>query len=266
MVDEIKRLFFAAEVEAPWPTQLPEARLLSEKSRHMTLAFLGNVAWKPIEGLLPNIPLPSFRVGPAGFSDKCLFLPPKHPHVVAHHVVWLDPVSALVNYQRDLTAYWSASGYSLDDRPFLPHVTIARSPFDQEEWRQAFHPLPMMIRGIHLYQSMGNFVYEPIWSHLLQAPFIEIPHTADIAFEIYAETMQTIGFHAQIALAFKHPGFLKYLQPIAEDCTLDDIVISLNESVTRADIEEGSALKAVSFHGDVVKKNGLLTWEMVVDV
>ncbi len=40
-MEEEKRLFFGAEVSAPWPKELPQGRVLEEKARHLTLAFLG---------------------------------------------------------------------------------------------------------------------------------------------------------------------------------------------------------------------------------
>ena len=37
--NESKRLFFGFEVDAPWPS-LPEGRMIKEKDRHVTVAFL----------------------------------------------------------------------------------------------------------------------------------------------------------------------------------------------------------------------------------
>jgi RNA 2',3'-cyclic 3'-phosphodiesterase len=46
--DPIKRLFFAFEVDAPWPEALPSGRILEPSCRHMTLAFLGNIPFAPL--------------------------------------------------------------------------------------------------------------------------------------------------------------------------------------------------------------------------
>ncbi len=265
--NETKRLFFALEVDAPWPSEWPNGRVIDSRGRHVTLSFLGNVPWKPLEMLLPSLPLPEFEIGPVGLADKCLFLPPKHPHVVAYHVTWLEGISNPLAYQELLAKFLQAAGYELDRRPFLPHVTLARSPFDPTQWRRAFASLPIVIRALHLYESLKCLVYKPLWTHVLGSPFEEISHTADIAFRVKGKTMQQLGIHAQVALGFKFQAIMNYLVPISATFTLDDIVIALNEMITRADSAVGSPLKAVSFHGDVsTDPQGLLNWEMIVDV
>ncbi len=264
----MKRLFFGLAVEAPWPVSLPEGRVLTPECRHMTLAFLGNVSWADVEALLPTLPLPQLKVGVAGHADRSLLLPPAHPHVVAWHVQWRgEAATRLLTYQQELVAFLRAAGYHLDSRPFLPHVTMARSPFDTHAWRKAFHPMPMVSHTVHLYESVGSLNYTSLWSHHLLSPIEEISHTADVAFRIRAESMQQLGINAQIALCFMMPGLLPYLNEMFPDISLEDIVISLNDSITRADSELGCPLKAVSFHGDVVAgPEGVITWEMVVDV
>lgn len=97
-------------------------------------------------------------------------------------------------------------------------------------------------------------------------PFEEIEHTADIAFIVRGQSMQEIGAHAQQALCEKFPELTVYKQPFSDNITLDDIIIGLNEMITRADIAEGCGLKAISFHGDVHRENEILTWEMILDV
>jgi RNA 2',3'-cyclic 3'-phosphodiesterase len=36
--------------------------------------------------------------------------------------------------------------------------------------------------------------------------------------------------------------------------------------VTASDVEVGCPFKAVSYHGEIHESNGLLQWEMIVDV
>jgi 2'-5' RNA ligase len=267
MSEEIKRVFFAIEVHAPWPSKLPQGRLLDETHRHLTLAFLGNIPYPPLHNILEHFPTPLMRIGSVGFFDSCLLLPPRHPHVVAWHAHWLEDHTALVTFQKQLMEWLLSHGYSLDTREWKPHVTICRQPFHAQEWQKAFAPLPFYTSSIHLYESVGNLQYVPIWSYPIKAPFEEIDHTADMAFIIRGETLRHIYHHAFIALAFKSPDFLDFFKPDAPLTSLDDIIIALNEMIARVDSAVGCPLKAVSFHGEiVVLPDSLLQWEMIVDV
>jgi RNA 2',3'-cyclic 3'-phosphodiesterase len=155
-----KRLFFGAQIEAAWPP-LPSGRLLDPAHRHCTLVFLGNIPWEPLQAQLPHLPLPTF--GPlTGHFDRPLFLPPHHPRVAAWHIEWTDP--SLLLYQQQLHAFLLTLGYSLDERPFLSHVTLARAPFNQSYWEAAFQPLPCQTSAIHLYETVECLHYQPIWS------------------------------------------------------------------------------------------------------
>ena len=170
-------------------------------------------------------------------------------------------------YQQELVTYLRRLGYSLDERPFLPHVTVARAPFEEQEWCTTFHKMPVITHHLHLFESVGDLVYKPLWTHQIPPPFEEISHTADVAFRVYGTSMRQLGVHAQIALCFKCPQLLDYLLAVPEDITLDDLIIDLNDSISRADSGFGCPLKAVSFHGEVVQTSeGLYTWEMVIDV
>jgi len=265
MDSEIKKLFFAFEIMAPWPTEYPKGRLLAAESRHLTLAFLGNVNYFELKMILPEFPPLPFQVGPVGVFNKVLFLPPRRPHVVAWHSE-LDAAQPLNEYYHQLIHWLTDHHYRVDERDFLPHVTIARSPFVINEWRKSFFPIPMAITGLHLYESVGNLIYTPIWTYPLLSPFQELDHTADIAFLIRGETIEKLHFNAQIALAFKHSPMLPFIHVDHLESNLDDLIISLNALISRVDCEIGSPFKAVSFHGDLQEENHILKWEMIVDV
>lgn len=264
---DLKRLFFGFEVHAPWPENLPSGRLLAASDRHMTVAFLGNVSYEKVYALLSDIPKPSFKIGLTGHFDKCLILPERHPHVVAWHQQWWDDTAILQRYQTELVQWFQANGFSFrNTESFLPHVTLSREPFIKNQWLKSFTPLPFYIKDLHLYESMGSLVYKPIWTHPIKSPFEALDHTADIAFTIRGETLEQIYRHAQIALAFRYPLLIPYFSDRKEIENLDDIIIALNDMVSQIDHEIGCPFKAVSFHGELVKEEDALKWEMIVDV
>lgn len=268
----MKRLFFAFDLLAPWPNELPRSgRLLAEDDRHMTMAFLGQADYSKLKPLLQEIPLPPFKVGLAGYFDKILFLPKQHPRVAAWHMAWLDDPEPFLSYLQCLHTWLRQAGFLVDSREgesFLPHITVCRAPFDFAEWRKMFYKMPCALGSFHLYESLGQLRYQSLWSHSLASPFEEIEHTADLAFKITGENLQELFCHAFVALAFKDPRLLKYYReenvPIGN---IDDVITQLNAIVSHMDTVEGVSIKAVCFHGDVIQeKDGLLTWEMIVDV
>lgn len=264
--EENKRLFFGLEVNSTWPENLPKGRLLQEHERHLTVAFLGNVPYAKVKNFLKDIPKPPFKVGFAGYFDDILFLPPRFPKVVAWHANWLESSQTLNTYCKQLKSALEKHGFSIDKRELLSHVTLCRAPFMPKEWRKAFVSLPCIATHLHLYESLGNLHYQPIWTHAIQAPFEEIEHTADIAFHIYGEKISQLFTHAQIALAFRFPPLISFMRNI-EVNSLEEIIIYLNQLVTQADAELGCPFKAVSFHGNISEEpDKTLKWEMIVDV
>lgn len=261
---DIKRLFFALEIHSFWPETLPQGRILAEKDRHLTLAFLGNIDFSKLP--LKDLPLPEFKVGFCGKFDQCLFLPKKHPRVVAWHADWLENVEPLQNYHNILNDWLKEKGFPADSKhDFLPHVTLSRAPFDLTEWKQCFNPLPFFASSLHLCESLGNLNYASIWSHIIKPPFEEIEHTADIGYLVRGETREQLFIHAFIALCFTFPDLLAFWKKDRPE-NVQDIVIALNNIVSKADQEIGCPFKAVSFHGNIKEKNGLLEWEMIIDV
>lgn len=267
MTQEIKRLFFGLEVQAPWPSHLPRGRLLDESHRHLTLAFLGNIPYQPLLKLLDTFPKPPISVGSVGYFDSCLTLPPRHPHVVAWHVHWSDDNTPIIAFQKSLMEWLFLNEYPTDSREWKPHVTLCRQPFNPRDWEKAFRPLPLFTGSIHLLESIGNLKYIPIWTASIPHPFEEIEHTADLAFKIRGENLQQIYLHAFTALAFKAPEFLDFFISIPSIHSLDEIIFALNDMIAKMDGAIGCPMKAVSFHGEIITlPDSLLQWEMIVDV
>jgi len=254
---EIKRLFFGMQIGAPWPEELAPGRILLEEDRHMTIAFLGDVDLEKIQGMVSSFPNPSFDLGIAGIFDRPLFLPDRTPRVAAWHVQFLEQKEEFLQFQRDLVSWLNIN----EKGEFMPHVTIARSPFQISEWKNSFQKLPMYLKDIHLLESLGHSKYEIRWSFPILAPFEEIEHTADIAFRVRGKTLAQIYLHAELALSFHFPPFIRYFEE-KEVRNHEEIVQALNGSIARADAEQGCPFKAVSFHGEI--KEG--EWEMIVDV
>ena len=260
MTMELKRLFFGMEAMAPWPEEFPPGRILGEADRHLTLAFLGNEDADRLLEMLPNFPKPPFATGLAGIFDRPVFLPPRVRRTASWHLDLLEEKESFFHYQKRLAAWLKDAGFALKGKnEFLTHVTIARKPFDEKTWKESFQKRPVFLNSIHLYESSGK--YKILWSYPLPAPFDPIEHTADLAFRIRGKDLSQIYLHAQLAMSFYFPQFIRYFDsdPVED---LDQIVASLNAMIAKADRREGCPFKAVSFHGKV--KEG--EWEMIVDV
>jgi RNA 2',3'-cyclic 3'-phosphodiesterase len=261
------RLFFGAEVMAPWPHEFPGGRTIPEDSRHITLAFLGDVSLDEFTPKLRDFPVPAFSAGPVGRIHRCLFLPPRNPRVVAYEVEWLEWGEELKNFYGELKEWLLRCEQRVDQRDLLSHITVARKPFRQREWRHSFEPLPVMIGDLHLYQSVGKLTYRPVWSYPLIRPIEEIEHTADIAFIVRGKNLAQLLLHAEIALSFKFPPFVEAILPGADPQSLEEIVEELNRLIQLVDSEQGCPFKAVSFSGEIsLQPSGMLEWEMIVDV
>ncbi len=263
-MNDVKRLFFGLEVACPWPSRWPNGRRIQEANRHQTVAFLGACNLPALLHRIKEIPLPPFSVGPTGIFDKCLFFPAKAPRCVAWHIDWLHSSMAMKEYSHALH-HWHE--IEAPRHEFCPHVTVCRTPFEQQEWRQAFSPSALYGTSLHLYESLGHSHYQSHWKHSFIEPFVEIEHTADMAFLCRGTCLQELLVNAQIALAFRFSELLPLCRFDTNVHTLDEVVVCLNQLITRADIEIGSPLKAVSYAGSVREIGpNLLEWEMIVDV
>lgn len=269
---EKKRLFFALEAVAPWSPCEPSGRSLMPFERHMTLAFLGDTAWKPIEELLALTPSSPLSIAPTGYCDSCLILPhASHPRLVAWHVAGKE-IAAISLWQKTLSQFLSSHGIAVESRhSFMPHITLCRAPCDVAEWKKSFSPLPIHFPALHLYQSCGALRYSPLWSQPLLNAFEQLDHTADIAFTVRGDTLESLTRHALTALAFSFPELLAYAPEIVAINSLNDVIAFLNEVVSNADIAIGAPFKAVSQHGKLLRKktsnnSRYWQWEMIVDV
>jgi 2'-5' RNA ligase len=255
-------LFFAMEVHAPWPLQYPQGRVLQEKNRHLTLAFIGQT-----ENELIPFPIPTFQMGFVGRFDSCVFLPRAHPRVAAWNIQWLENVEVLMEYRKSLISWLRGKNILVKEHPeFLSHVTIARAPFDLKEWKHQFLPMPLYVSSVQLFKSLGFSEYESISSYPLILPFEEIEHTADRAFLVRGRDMNHLYQHALVALAFHFPELLDFLAEVPTLKSIQEVVKTLNQTIFFADKEVGCPYKAVSHHGKMFERDSYIEWEMIIDV
>ncbi len=264
-----KRLFFGWEAKALWDDECyPKGKVLNNDDRHITLIFLGSVDFSVIEPLLDKIPKPKVAISLGGIIDKLITLPRRSPRVLAANVVPFEK-GIFENYRKILIQFLKENSIPFDDRyeTFLPHITLARKPFVEKDWRKCFSIMPVYFQNFHLYESLGNSKYKSIWHFSLEKPFVEISHTGDLAFDVYGEDIKQVFFNAILAISFNFPDFIKYIPTSYEVSTLEDIVRILNKMVSDMDIDIGSSFKAVSYAGEIKKdEKGILKWRMIVDV
>ncbi|MBM3184421.1 MAG: hypothetical protein FJZ64_03855 [Chlamydiae bacterium] len=259
---ENKRLFFAFDLVAPWPEELPKGRILDEKDRHLTVAFLGDAPLQDLLEHLKTFPKPPVDLSLTGVFDRPIFL----SKVAAWHVHFLEKEEIFLTFQKNFVFWLKSKNFHPKEKgeTFLSHVTLARSPFLIHEWEKTFQKRPLFLRNLHLYESLGASKYQSHWSHSFLPPFEEKEHTADIAFTIRGTTLEEIHLHAEIALSFHFPPLINYLKKETFQ-NLEEIISSLNRIIAEIDQKEGSPFKAVSYHGNLKRKE-ILEWEMIVDV
>jgi 2'-5' RNA ligase len=257
----MERFFIAFIIDAPWPRELPAARLLEPEERHLTLAFIGKDDRERVVHSFQTLARHPLPFGFCGYFDSILFLPKNSSRVIAYH--------AQIPNEEELNEFVGIvhQRMSLDmPRKWLPHVTMGRSPFEKKEWEKSFAKIPFNVSSLGLFESIGNLRYK-LLSEISLVPMIErVEHTADIAFLLRGKTVSDLFRHALISLAFDDMGFLSFLENMKEVSSIDEIIIELNRFVRELDTERGCPFKAVSFHGALKKVGELYEWEMIVDV
>jgi len=147
----VKRLLGGLRVD------IPGARWVPPEQIHLTLAFLGEVdeaALERLTGELARIRVPEFRLcfsGPGCFPDR------RRPRVLW---VGLEPHPRLKHLAAVVQEAVLACGIPREERPFSPHITLARlrlSPsrgcdaFLDRQPQQKLPPFP--VREFILFQS-----------------------------------------------------------------------------------------------------------------
>lgn len=176
------RLFVALDLPAPvvaalvaWRAPLVRdreaLRAVAPEALHVTLAFLG---WKPAEAVAQLASLvDACTAGAGGVAGLALgeplWLPSRRPRVFA--VALEDRHGELGALQARLVERLAADGWHEPEaRPYLPHVTLARTRERIHVPREATlpHPEPLAFDGaaVTLYRSRldpGGARYEPLF-------------------------------------------------------------------------------------------------------
>jgi len=159
------RLFIAIdlpeEVKAPltsFPPELPIAHWVHPEQLHLTLRFIGEVGeqtCKAIKVALAKVSFPSFALALRGVGH---FPPRKHPRVLW---VGMEPCDVLLTLQQDIELALLDAGIAPDERPFSPHITLARlkdtSPAEVSGFEMRHRELacpPIAVKEFILYSSI----------------------------------------------------------------------------------------------------------------
>ncbi|MDI6871325.1 MAG: RNA 2',3'-cyclic phosphodiesterase [Bacillota bacterium] len=115
-----------------------DARWVSAPHLHLTLRFLGEIDPAQLPSVSAVVGKVAARHGPFPVTLAGLGLFPERG---APHVVWLGVERGRVELsalQRDLQTELELSGFAPEERPFTPHLTLARlRTADPAAWREA---------------------------------------------------------------------------------------------------------------------------------
>jgi len=170
----MSRLFIAIELSdeqkeslARLKCDIPQARWVPAAQLHLTLAFLGDVD----EQLLPKLKAALSAISSPGFTLR-FSSPSCFPDRRRPRVLWigLEKEPLLVRLAEQVHSAVSSCAIFLDERPFSPHITLAR--LKQSAAGELFGFLgvvadipPLTVHGFTLFQSrlsLGGAMHTPI--------------------------------------------------------------------------------------------------------
>jgi 2'-5' RNA ligase len=117
---------FLAQAIARGERLLPAARWVTPASIHLTLAFLGELSPQQLTRAIEAAEAAARQSAPFGYR---LGAPGTFGPARAPRVVWMgieEPSGELQALQQTLNRELAARGFSVDTRPFTPHLTLAR--------------------------------------------------------------------------------------------------------------------------------------------
>lgn len=182
------RLFTALELSGPAHDELArvqealKARIRYKRwqplhQAHVTLHFLGDVAEERLEAVQA-----ACAAAAAGHGPFTLSLGPlgAFPNTRKAGVLWVGlggDLDALHALQADGKARIEAAGVELEDRPYSPHLTLAREPLARVDWEAMtvgldIAPCPWHVEAFTLFQSQltpRGAIHTPLGTHQITA-------------------------------------------------------------------------------------------------
>lgn len=169
------RLFIALDLPeavrtalAAWHPDLPDARWTPAERVHLTLRFLGDRPEAAAEAIVDR--MVTFAAAPVPVQTAGLVRLPsaRRPRVLA---VRLEETTALVDAYARLGAVLAKAGIPREDRPLLPHVTLARfNTLEPAALRRALRETPppeargvaTTVSLVHSERSLAGPIYTPL--------------------------------------------------------------------------------------------------------
>jgi 2'-5' RNA ligase len=159
------RLFVAIDIPPPikealarFSRELPVARWVPADQIHLTLRFIGEVGPETLAAIKAALSRLGFRGFPLALHGAGHFPPGKHPRVLW---VGVEPNDMLVALHQELELALLEAGIPPEERPFSPHLTLARlketypvavASFEERHGALAFPPF--QVREVVLYSSV----------------------------------------------------------------------------------------------------------------
>lgn len=243
---QTKRIFLALKIKAPWRKNGSGKKVIKEELRHLTMAFLGQTSVDLLQNFLQDhtddfqFQLPIF-----GYFSKLLLLPPFKARVFALNPIFLEHSPAIFAFQKKIETLFLENGFIPDQpKPWLPHVSLVRSPFNYYSWKNTFNEFPFYAETFCVYESLGNLQYREIKSFKLPCPFRVTTQLNECT--IYAESSHESSLNLLLFL-----GFCLHFQ-VHEKCTN---LQTLSEEDLKTFIQNSDPFKSKNCLFSFEKKN-----------
>ncbi len=123
----------------------PEVRWVRPESLHVTLKFIGEQSEAAVDGIRQELEIIHAEPGPIQFRGYGFFPNPKSPRVFWAGIAAGPQLAALAEA---VEASMARAGLPKEDRPFSPHLTLARGAAGSgsPSWRKGDGPNPTFQR------------------------------------------------------------------------------------------------------------------------
>lgn len=104
----------------------PFVKWVNPESIHLTLKFLGNIPFKQVAEITKAIEAASKGISPFHLEISGLG---GFPNLKQPRVLWVGiggEIDELVSLQQNIDLALAPSGFAKEERPFVPHLTLAR--------------------------------------------------------------------------------------------------------------------------------------------